>query len=271
MILRKQPHRTDKKVNPFVGILLFLISVILLVFTAPLGFLYGIFHALFTKGLKGLGEYALKIAVSIDQLGNVVMQHLLNLLWIRKKGYRFGNRDETISSALGKNKKRGTLSGFGKVMDWILDRIDPDHSLDSIDYFIEPSEDIIDKLAWIHIVDKKILSTRSKGKDKYYIPGGKREAGESDAEALIREVKEELSVDLDPSTLEYIRIFEAQADGKPDGITVRMTCYSGAYTGILKPDSEIAEMVWLNYRDRDKIAAVDKLIFDYLKEREELD
>ncbi len=253
------------------GILLFLISIVLLVLTVPLGFLYGIFYALFTKGLKGLGEYTLKIAVSIDQLGNVVMQHLLNLLWIRKKGYKFGNRDETISSALGRNKKRGTLNGFGKAIDWILDGIDPDHSLNSIDYYIEPSDEIIDKLAWIHIVDKKILSTRSKGKEKYYIPGGKREVGESDTDALVREIREELSVDLDISTLEYIRIFEAPADGKAAGITVRMTCYSGDYSGVLKPDSEIAEMVWLNYRDRDKIAAVDKLIFDYLKEREELD
>jgi hypothetical protein len=38
----------------------------------------------------------------------------------------------------------------------------------------------IDKLAWIHIVDRQILSTRSKGKDTYYIPGGKREGDESD-------------------------------------------------------------------------------------------
>ena len=45
---------------------------------------------------------------------------------------------------------------------------------------------IIDKLAWIYIQDKRILSTRSKGKDTYYIPGGKREAGETDHEALLR-------------------------------------------------------------------------------------
>lgn len=47
--------------------------------------------------------------------------------------------------------------------------------------------ELIDKLAWIYIKDKKILSTRSKGKDAWYIPGGKRELGESDHEALFRE------------------------------------------------------------------------------------
>ena len=33
----------------------------------------------------------------------------------------------------------------------------------------------IDKIAFIYLKDKKILSTLSKGKDAYYIPGGKRD------------------------------------------------------------------------------------------------
>ena len=71
-------------------------------------------------------------------MGNVVLQHLLNLLWIKKEGYKFGNRDETISSVLGKNKQLNMLTGFGKGIDKSLDFIDPNHSLNSIDYFIEP-------------------------------------------------------------------------------------------------------------------------------------
>jgi len=139
MIFKKQAHEPSKKVNPFIGLLLFLISILLLLTTGPLGFIYGILHGLFTRGFRGFGEYLLKIAVSIDQLGNVLMQHLLNLLWVKKGGYRFGNRDETISSALGKNKALGTLTGLGKVIDSILDLIDPNHSLNSIDYYVQPT------------------------------------------------------------------------------------------------------------------------------------
>lgn len=106
--------------------------------TGPLGLAYGFFYTLFTKGFRGIGEYFLKIAISIDQLGNVLMQHLLNFLWIKKGSYKFGNRDETISSALGRNKERNTLTGFGKFIDAILNLIDSDHSLNSIDYYIEP-------------------------------------------------------------------------------------------------------------------------------------
>jgi len=53
---------------------------------------------------------------------------------------------------------------------------------------------IIDKVALIHISNKKILSTRSKSKDKLYFPGGKREHGETDLACLKREILEELNV-----------------------------------------------------------------------------
>jgi 8-oxo-dGTP diphosphatase len=123
---------------------------------------------------------------------------------------------------------------------------------------------IIDKLAWIEIKNNRILSTRSKNKNVFYFPGGKREFGESDTEALIREIREELSVELQENSLEYIGTFEAQADGHQAGIIVRMICYSGNYDGILKPASEIDEMAWLSFKDKNKASLVDKIIFDWL-------
>lgn len=212
----------------------------------------------------------MKIAVSIDQLGNVLMQHLLNLLWIRKDGYPFGNRDETISSVLGRNKKFGTLTVFGKGIDRILDTIDPNHTLDSIDYYVEPSENTIDKLAWISIREKRILCVRSMGKSLFYLPGGKRDKGESDLKALTREIKEELQVLLNPDSFQFIRVFEAQADGKPPGILVRMTCYGATYQGELQPDSEIEEMAWLGYQDREIMSEVCKVIADHLRSEDRL-
>lgn len=125
---------------------------------------------------------------------------------------------------------------------------------------------IIDKLAWIEIKNGQILSTRSKGRTKFYLPGGKREAVETDFEALSREIKEELDVDLIETTVNYFGTFQAQADAHPEGVEVKMTCYTGEYKGEIQAANEIEEVVWLTYADREKVSPVDKIIFDWLKE-----
>jgi len=125
----------------------------------------------------------------------------------------------------------------------------------------------IDKIAYIRIENGKILSTRSKGKTKYYIPGGKRENNETDEETLIREIREELNVSIISATINYFGTFKAQADSQKAGVIVKMTCYTAEYEGNLEPCSEIGEIKWLSYADRDKVSAVDKIIFDFLKEK----
>lgn len=130
---------------------------------------------------------------------------------------------------------------------------------------------VVDKVAWIHIVDRQVLSTRSRGKDTFYFPGGKREPGESDHACLTREVREELEVELIAETLEHIGVFEAQAHGKSAGVLVRMPCYSGQYRGALSAASEIEEVAWLTFADRHKSSPVDQLIFAWLKERDLID
>ncbi|WP_068618484.1 NUDIX hydrolase [Paenibacillus tuaregi] len=124
----------------------------------------------------------------------------------------------------------------------------------------------IDKIAWLHLVDGQILGARSKGKDTYYIPGGKRDPGESDADTLIREIREELSVRIKPDTISHFGTFEADAHGKSEGIRVKMACYQADFEGNVSAASEIEELNWLGYKDRDKVSPVSQIIFDRLHE-----
>ena len=124
---------------------------------------------------------------------------------------------------------------------------------------------MIDKIAWLHLHNGQLLSTRSRGKDRYYIPGGKREAGETDVQTLLREIREELTVALDPGSLRHAGTWEAQAHGHGAGVLVRMTCYWATYTGQLRPAAEIEEVLWLGYRHRPEVSPVDQLIFDWLR------
>lgn len=129
----------------------------------------------------------------------------------------------------------------------------------------------IDKLAFVEIKDRKVLETLSYGKDKWYIPGGKREGNETDQTALIREMKEELGIDLIPETIKYFATFEAQAHGKTDGTKVRMICYTAEYAGRMIPSNEVEKMDWFDYSKRDIISPVDQLIFDHLKTKDLID
>lgn len=131
---------------------------------------------------------------------------------------------------------------------------------------------IIDKIAFLYLKDGKILSTLSKGKDTYYIPGGKREGNETDEETLIRECKEELTIDILKNTIKYYGTFEAQAHGHDKGVIVKMTCYQAEFLGELIPNSEIEEIKWLDYSNLNvKISPVDHLIYKDLYDKHLID
>ncbi len=129
----------------------------------------------------------------------------------------------------------------------------------------------IDKLGWIYIKDKKLLGVRAGGKDVYYIPGGKRKEGETDEKALIREVKEELNIELIPESLKLVNMFKAQAHGKEEGVMLQMTCYSGDFKGEMSSSSEIEEISWLDYKYIEKATPMLKIILNWLKERDLID
>ena len=116
---------------------------------------------------------------------------------------------------------------------------------------------MIDTVAWVRLEHGRILCARPRDKDIFYIPGGKREGAETDLQTLRREIAEELTVTLLPGTVRHVRTYEAGQ--------VRMSCYTGEYAGTLAPSSEIDELAWFSYADRDRVPPVDQLLFDDLK------
>lgn len=104
---------------------LFLIAWVLFLMLSIINYVV----VLFKGGAKG---YFLSSAVSIDKFGNREFRSLWNATLRKSNGYEFGKENETISSALGKNKRDGTMSITGKVLDFILDIFEKNHSIKSI-------------------------------------------------------------------------------------------------------------------------------------------
>lgn len=115
-------------------ILLALIALLLVILISPLGFIFTLIQSVFLWDIHYFKNFCFEIAGSLDQFGNVVMGPLFNEILIKKTSkYLFGHQDEKISSVLGKNQKAATLLYLGKRLVALLDWLDEDHSLKSID------------------------------------------------------------------------------------------------------------------------------------------
>lgn len=116
-----------------IGLILLIVARILSTILLPVSFIYGTLVNLFKWRL---GKYYFNVAFSIDQLGNVVCMDLFNHTLIKRRSeHLFGDPDETISSVLGKNKEKETLTWVGRILVRILNCIDPGHVEDSVGHF----------------------------------------------------------------------------------------------------------------------------------------
>lgn len=129
----------------------------------------------------------------------------------------------------------------------------------------------IRKVGWLHVAERRLLCARSEGREVFYVPGGKPEPGEDAAAALLREIREELGVALDPDSIALAGRFAAPADGKP-GATVEVDAFTATHAGKPEPSGEIAELRFLR-RDGDgvPVSAVTRLILDELGTRDVID
>jgi len=123
--------------NLIISIALVVVAIIIFAILLIPAIIWGIIISLYKRkaknGFKELSEWFMTWAISIDQLANVICKDLFNSTLITGNGVEFGNPDETISGVLGKNKRAETLSKIGKGLDWLLEKLDPNHSIKSIE------------------------------------------------------------------------------------------------------------------------------------------
>lgn len=89
----------------------------------------------------------------------------------------------------------------------------------------------------------RLLVVRKRGTARFMLPGGKREAGEDDAAALSRELREELDLEIVSAT--PLGRFEAQAANEPDA-TVRSCAYVVEIAGEITIGGEIETIRWID-------------------------
>ncbi len=116
-----------------------------------------------------------------------------------------------------------------------------------VQQFVEPPQPeiqgaTINKVAGLIVKEGKLLLVRKFGTDQLIMPGGAVEQGESQVQALERELVEELGVE-EATVNELIGTYKARAAFEA-GLDVEITLFHASLSGTPKPCNEIEEIVW---------------------------
>ncbi|MBC9937129.1 MULTISPECIES: NUDIX domain-containing protein [unclassified Leucobacter] len=114
------------------------------------------------------------------------------------------------------------------------------------------------------IRDRRVLMVTARGRDVWYMPGGKIDPGESGAEAAAREAFEEVALRLDPAQLDELFTVVTQAHGEPDGRLVRMRVFAASSPDEPEPSAEVSAVHWAGTADRDRCPPAGHEVLDRL-------
>ncbi|MBT1259281.1 NUDIX domain-containing protein [Pseudomonas sp. VS40] len=93
--------------------------------------------------------------------------------------------------------------------------------------------------------DGQTLLVRKRGTQAFMQPGGKIDAGEQPADALARELHEELNLRIEPGAAVYLGKFSAPAVNEP-GFTVEAELFQVQIDVPVSPAAEIEEVRWID-------------------------
>lgn len=119
------------------------------------------------------------------------------------------------------------------------------------------SSDKTIRVAAVVLVDSKqrVLTVRKSGTSRFMQPGGKPEPGEGGAATAVREVREEIGLELAPESLRPMGTFSASAANEPDhtveceNFLVELGPDDDHLLQTLQPAAEIAELRWVPLKD----------------------
>lgn len=109
------------------------------------------------------------------------------------------------------------------------------------------------------VADGHILLVRVRDNRLWYLPGGKIEPGENAVQAVCRETREELDIELDRTSLKFDqRVIGPDPGGHGQ---VELNCFTAQWWGQPLPHAEVSEVAWWSMERKECFApAVRRLL-----------
>jgi len=114
------------------------------------------------------------------------------------------------------------------------------------------------------IRERRVLMVTARGRDVLYMPGGKIDAGESPADAAVREAREEVSVEIDAEAVDHLFTVVTQAHGEPDGRLVRMHVFAADTGQEPRPSAEVSAVHWVGMESIDRCPPAGREVLERL-------
>lgn len=153
------------------------------------------------------------------------------------------------------HRSLGVVDGVSSLVRWIAGYRHPPSKWDqsgSVEARKAHLPDGITSVGWIRFDENgHLLAVRTRGRNRFFLPGGKLEEGENLLGALAREVGEELGISLHRVRPAFT--IEAAAHGRI-GTRLTMHCFYADGTGEPRPGREIDEIAWLSHPDDPRAA-----------------
>lgn len=114
----------------------------------------------------------------------------------------------------------------------------------------------------------------SRNKQCFYLPGGKIDAGETPAQALCREIREELNIAIGENELRYYTHITAPAYGEENGVVMEQDCFILDKQVQPQAAAEIGELRYFtvgDYKKEKNIAPGALMVLEKLKAEDRVD
>lgn len=123
----------------------------------------------------------------------------------------------------------------------------------------------IDRVAFVHILDGRLLVAYDIHDNRWFIAGGSIRDGETRRQALAREVREELGLEIDPDEPVELGVVVCPAAGR-ENCFVRMYCFLGSLTEMPRPSGEISQVRYITSVEIGLLPMAGQYCMQYLRQ-----